>query len=446
MRTIFRSSALLCGLLCCLASPGFAQSSDPTGGEAEEEEATAIEERFVPAAIIADARAVASGMNAFGVELYKATAATEASNVFVSPASVSAAFGLAYAGAQGATADEIARVLHYPLGPVRFHAAMGDLLATMQLSAPGRELAVSNALWIQNELPLEQRYLDLVAARYRAGLRRVDYAADSEAARILINEWVEQQTRDRIKNLLSSLDVTPATVSVLVNTIYFKADWATPFDKAATKVEKFATGRGKVETPLMHQQLHTPYLKGDGFQAIALPYRGGETEMLVFLPNSERGLPAFEKNLNVDAVGRWIGELAKGGTRDVILTLPKFKLELRFDLIETLKGLGMTTAFSNASDFSGMKPVVASSGNSIDWNLKINNVIHQVFVEVEEKGTEAAAATAITSIIVTGSRGGPPPPPPVVFRADHPFFFALRDRRTGAILFMGRFAGPAAVN
>jgi serpin B len=125
----------------------------------------------------------------------------------------------------------------------------------------------------------------------------------------------------------------------------------------------------------------------------------------------------------------------------VILDMPKFKIEKKYELVKQLSGLGMTTPFSDEANFSAMKPVDLASGNPLDWDLKISDVIHQVFVEVEEKGTEAAAATALVEITVSGRRNGPPPPPPIKFRADHPFLFIIRDTRTEATLFIGRYSG-----
>lgn len=435
-----RRSIILAALML-VATPLSAQTLVPTDDAAEEEERDDTTERFVPVALPGDAADVVTGLNHFGLELYRAVSAERRGSVFLSPASVSSAFGLAYAGARGTTADEMAGVLRYPHGQARFHLAMGALLGSMQLSANGRELVVSNALWVQKEMRLHQDYLDLVARDYGAGLRRVDYRADSESARLAINGWVEERTRNRIRNLLTPLDVTPGTVSVLVNTIYFKADWAHPFEAVATRAEPFTTASGGKRTAqLMHRQLDLSYLRGEGFQAVALPYRGGETEMLVFLPSKPSGLPAFEKALTPEALARWTRALYETpGKREVILSLPKFKLEQRFELKGALEALGLKAVFSNASDFSGMKPVDPASADALDQNIKIDKVIQQVFLEVEEKGTEAVAATALTAIIVTGARRREPP---VVFRADHPFFFALRDRRSGAVFFVGRYTGP----
>ena len=311
----------------------------------------------------------------------------------------------------------------------------------MQLSANGRTIAVNNAIWLQHGLPVRDEYLALVNANYGAGLNRVDYVGDPEASRLAINRWVESKTNDKIKELLTRYDITKDTRSVLVNTIYFKADWADPFDKAATKNEPFKVSSGKpVDMPLMHQRNSYNYVEQDGIQILSKGYRGGEAEMVILLPKAGR-LVAMEKRIAVGGFAPWLKALRESYGSDTIVTLPKFKIEKRYaDVKDTLKAMGMAHPFKDEADFTAMKPVNLASDDPNDWNLKISKVIHQVFVEVEEKGTEAAAATAILQVIVTGSVRKKPPPPKI-FRADHPFLFLIRDRRTGAILFVGRFTG-----
>jgi serpin B len=401
-----------------------------------------MQEQFVPAELDADSQVISNGLNAFGIDLYRAMR-EQSGNLIISPASISTAFGLAYAGAKGATANEIAATLHYPTTLRDFHASFGKLLSTMKLKQRGRTLAVNNAIWLQNGLPVHNAYVSLVNQHYQAGLRRVDYVADSETARSQINKWVEHHTNNKIQNLLTAVDVTRDTKSVLVNTVYFKADWALPFDKKVTKIEPFMLESGKKQKqPLMHQRENFAYAEQDGVKALSLPYRGGETEMVLLLPNNPKDLPKLENSLTSDSLKHWFDSL-RTTYSSVIVTLPRFKVERRYELKATLFDLGMHTPFSNQSDFSAMKPVELASNNPNEWNLKINEVIHKVLVEVEEKGTEAAAATALTSIIVTGSRRVTPAPPPKIFNADHPFIFIIRDRRTQIVLFLGRYTGDA---
>ena len=395
---------------------------------------------MVPAKLDADGKKIVDGLNRFSGEIYS-TMNTEPGDVAISPASISTAFGLAYAGARGKTADDIAATLHYPTGIADFHKSYGQLLGTMQLSANGRTMAVNNAIWLQHRLPVRDEYLALVDANYRAGLQRVDYVGDSEGARTAINRWVESKTNDKIRNLLSPVDINKRTRSVLVNTIYFKGDWADPFDKAGTKQGEFELSSGKqIMLPLMNQRNGYAYAEKDGVQALSMGYRGGETEMVILLPKPGR-LPSLEKHIAKEGFAPWVAALQESDGADTIVTLPKFKIEKRYaNVVDTLKGMGMIQPFQDDADFTAIKPVNLASDEPNDWNLKISKVIHQVFVEVEEKGTEAAAATAIImDVVVTGSSRKPPPPK--IFRADHPFLFLIRDRRTDAILFVGRFTG-----
>lgn len=418
-------------ILLTTAQNAWAQAVD------EGQESTA--ERHVPASLDADGKVVVAGLNAFSADMYHALIG-EKGDMVISPASISTAFGLAYAGAKGKTAAEIAATLHYPGTVANFHASFGALLATMHLESNGRTLAVNNAIWLQQGLPVRESYQSLVERYYKAGLKRVDFESNSGSALLAINGWVEENTHNRIRNFLSSAEVNSGTRSVLVNTVYFKADWARPFNESETRTEPFKLTSGSTKNlPLMHQRNDFAYAEQSGTKALRLPYRGGETDMIVLLPNSPHGLEGLEKSLDAKAIQGWFDRLDSGSDTDVITTLPKFRIEKRYDLVSVLNVLGMTIPFSNQSDFSAMKPVNLASGNPLDWNLSIGSVVHQVFVEVEEKGTEAAAATAIV-VVVTGARTRKPPPPKI-FRADHPFLFVIRDRRTRAILFVGRYTG-----
>ncbi|HYC94979.1 MAG TPA: serpin family protein [Sphingomicrobium sp.] len=400
---------------------------------AEEDYRPDPNEEPVPARLDADGQAVVEGLNQFGFELYDRLRSQDG-DLAVSPASVSTAFGLAHAAAKGRTADEIAATLHYPVVG-DFQASFGGLLRTMDLHRNGRTLTVNNAIWLQEGMPIRAGYLQLVEHNYGAGIQRVDYNADPEAARLRINAWVESKTNDKIKNLLLPGNVSRDTRSYLVNTIYFKADWADPFNKDDTKKEQFTLASGdKIGRDLMHQQGNFALAEERGLKLISMPYRGGETEMLIFLPDKANGLAAFERSFDDAVLERLEGKLNRGTVK---VTLPKFKIEKRFELVDTLKQLGMVTPFSSQADFSGIADVSGASAERA--SLAIGDVVHQVFVEVEEKGTEAAAATAI-GIIITSARMGKPRE----FRADHPFLFLIRDRRTKAILFLGRFTGESS--
>ena len=333
-------AALLSCLFVLVAQPGATQQTvSESPPVAEEKFKPDPNEEFVPAKLGSDGKSIVAGINQFGLELY-GKLRFEKGDIAVSPASVSTAFGLAYAGAKGRTAEELATTLHYP-AVADFHASFGEMLKTMELHRNGRALTVNNAIWLQDGMAAHPEYLSLVERNYGAGLQRVDYRSDSEAARLKINAWVESKTNDKIRNLLSPINVTPKTRSVLVNTIYFKADWADPFDEEDTREGDFTLASGKtIKRKLMHEQGGFAYAEGGGVKMLAMPYRGGETEMVVFLPDKANGLPALERSLDAATLDAWIGKLEEGRRLKVNVTLAKFKVENRFELKQTLEELG----------------------------------------------------------------------------------------------------------
>ena len=375
-----------------------------------------------------DQAAVVDGNNAFAVDLY-GQLRKQNGNLFFSPESISTAFAMAYAGARGSTASEMAATFHFTLPPDRLHPAMGDLLSSLNSDHPGYQLHVADALWAEKDFNFLDDFLKLTASDYGAGFNRVDFKGAPEAARGTINQWVEQKTEDKIKDLLPAGSITAATRLVLTNAIYFKGDWQSPFQKASTADEDFHLSTAQtVKAPLMHLTARFNYLNGGSFQALDIPYKSGELSMVVLLPNDADGLPALEKSLTAAALKQWVGQL-RGGSR-IILTLPKFKMTQKFQLDKTLSDLGMTQAFQKgAADFSGM------TGKRDFW---ISAAIHKAYIDVDEEGTEAAAATGIVMRPSAVMRVQPP----IVFRADHPFLFLIRDNKSGGILFMGRVTDP----
>lgn len=433
--------------VCVLAALSLGLAGQPLAAQQSEtvadEGPAPIRHIPVPTPLDAEGRAAVAGVNAFSLDLYRRTL-RPAENHFLSPASVSVAVGLAYRGARGETAAELERVLHFGQPPREYLRTNGQIIASMNFAGPGRELRTGNAIWLQEGMSLLPEYVADMARFAGAGLQQVDFAKDPDAARGRINNWIEDRTRDKIKDLLQRTDISVDTRAVLVNTIYWKGAWASAFDKASTKPEPFVTLAGDKPTiPLMHQQASFQVIERGGTKAISLPYEGGEIEMVVFLPNSQTGLPRFEARLTPEELTRWLGALEAAPWRDTVLTLPKMHVEWREDLVGTLKAAGASVAFSDGADFTGMMSFPQSSEPSA-VGLKISKVIHQTYLDVDEAGSEAAAATAvIMDIVITGRKVGPLPPP-FIFRADKPFLFLLRDRRTGLILFMGRYVAPPA--
>ena len=383
-----------------------------------------------PSSNAADQAEAVNGSNAFAVDLY-AQLSKQPGNLFFSPESISTAFGMAYAGARGETATEMAHVFHFTLPPDRLHPAMGALLAEMNARHKGYELHVADALWAQQDSNFEESYLKLVQSDYGAGFHRVNFKISPDSVRATINAWVEKQTNDKIKDLLSPSVLNTTTRLVLTNAIYFKGEWQDQFDSEATQKEEFHLSATQwVMAPMMHRTGGYSYYDGGTFQALELPYAGNEISMVVLLPKQTDGLPALEQSFTSGVAGEWIQKLEP--VDKVILTLPRFTMTQQFELNSALSAMGMAQAFSSAADFSGMtgKP-----------NFSISAAIHKAYIDVDEKGTEAAAATSIV-MRATAMRRPEIEPPPIVFRADHPFLFILLDTRSGSMLFLGRVADP----
>ena len=381
----------------------------------------------------ADQTALVEGNNAFAVGLYGRLREERgnAGNLFFSPESISTAFAMAYAGARGQTEAEMRVVFHFDLPPGRLHPAMGALLHGMNAPNPNYELRVADALWAEQDASFLPSYTNLMKSDYGAGFRRVDFKTSAEAVRATINQWVEHQTNDKIQNLIGPGVLTPLTRLVLTNAIYFKGTWLTPFKAAATEDEDFhLTDTQTAKTAMMHRTGGYLYYDGGSFQELELPYAGDNLAMVVFLPKQTTGLATFEQGLNPTALQESIAGLRPAAK--VILTLPRFKMTQQFELSGTLAAMGMPQAFSSTADFSGMtgKP-----------EFSISAAIHKAFIDVNEQGTEAAAATAI-GMTAAAMRAPVQEPPPIIFRADHPFLFLIRDTHSGAILFMGRVEDP----
>jgi serpin B len=379
----------------------------------------------------ADAAAAGTAITAFGLDLYRAVANGK-TNVVLSPASIALALGMARAGARGQTAAEMDAVMHGLASDdnATWLNALDQALATRSgtfKDDSGADLAVAlriaNAPFAQQGMPLEKAYLEALASRYGAGLRLVDYETATEAARKLINGWVDDQTEHRIPELLMPGVLTTETRLTLVNAIYLKAPWLTPFPADSTKPGSFTRADGSpVDVPMMATSAAMRYAAGTGWRAVEIPYIGGSLAMTVIVPDD---LATFEQALTADQVASITGGLAE---TQVSLSFPKFSIETKAELADVLAALGMPSAFDDRADFSGITTAE---------KLEISDVIHQANIDVDEKGTEAAAATAVVM------RATAMPAEPVTLTVDRPFLFALRDVPTGAILFLGRVADPS---
>jgi serpin B len=360
---------------------------------------------------------VVPGIQAFGAALYEQLAGA-GGNLCFAPVGISLALAMTASGARGETAAEMARALHFPdLEPPRLHAAFGALAVALR-EAPGVELAVAQALFGQLGCGFLPEFLALLEAVYGAGLQEVDFA-QPEVARAVVNRWVEERTADKIRDLIPEGVLNQLTRLVLVNAIHFKGTWSTPFPaRDTTEQPFFLPGGGTVPVPLMRREGDARLLAVRGGQLLELPYAGVALSMVVVLPEERDGLPALEARLGSDLAG-WLGGLGGVSPAEVVIELPRFRIEASFRLNDALQRLGLRAAFDlSAADFSA--------------------VVHKAFLEVNEEGTEAAAATAVEMLAWPWHE----PTDPRHFRADHPFLFLLRDRRTGCVLFLGRLVDP----
>ncbi|HUA07288.1 MAG TPA: serpin family protein [Solirubrobacteraceae bacterium] len=374
----------------------------------------------------ADAAALRDGNAVFAGRLL-AELARGRENVALSPASISEALSMAFAGARGATASEMATALDFNLPPADLGAAFNAVDRSLEgVNGPDVTLNVANALYGQTGQRFNQEFLRVLARDYGAGLRTADFEGAAEAARAEINAWVSEQTAGKIPDLLAAGDVDPSTRLMLVNAVYLKARWLVPFSKESTLPAAFHAPGGAVEVPTMHETGAFGYLQGDGYQALELPYRGGRLAFDILLPSSG-GLQSLLSRL---AGGGPLSLLDGMRRQQVGVALPKFRLDTRFELAAPLRALGMRLAFEPGSaDLSGI------AGRPGD--LYVGTVVHEAYLSVDEEGTEAAAATAV------GIRASAmPAPPPIQFVVDRPFVFVLRDLKTGAVLFTGVVSRP----
>ncbi|MBE0431984.1 serpin family protein [candidate division WOR-3 bacterium] len=367
---------------------------------------------------------VVAAANQFCLDLY-ARLSEKQENIFFSPYSIWTALAMTYEGARAGTAEQMERTLHAPDDPDMRKTAIKDLLTIINSPDAEYELNTANALWAQHDHGFLREYIAIIEEYYMGRAANLDFKTDAEGARKTINDWVADQTRQKIKDLIPSGALSVLTRLVLTNAIYFKADWQQRFEEAQTTDQPFFTSTGDtVSVPMMTMMnARFPYTETPEVQVLELPYSGDSLAMLVMLPRT-RDAQTLEARLDTAHLYAWTRQLSR---QEVDVFMPRFKLETKYNLNATLSDMGMAIAFSPRADFSGM------NGRG---DLFISAVIHQAFVEVNEEGTEAAAATGVMMETVSVR-------PRIEFRADHPFVFMIRDKRTQAILFMGRVSDPS---
>ena len=376
---------------------------------------------------LSSARAAApDATTTFGVGLYQKLGGSE--NLVFSPYNIYSCIAMAYAGADGNTRAQIARALELPLEKEALRGAIEKLESPIERLKKGDSwftLTTANASWVKSGYTILPSYSEILTTLFRTSA--FSFSDPGKAVKD-VNQWVEEKTNGKIVDLLSPGSITSETRLVLASALYMLAKWRNPFEKSATSNLPFWTApESSVPAKFMIKTQQLSYGAADGIQFVSVPYVGG-VSFWVFLPDERAGLSAFEKRLSASALAQYISSTA---TRRVKLTLPKIDSSTSLGLNGALAALGITDAFSDAADFSGI------TGNH---DLQISDVIHQAKIKVDEEGTEAAAATAI--IMRAQSMPIPDPEEPVVFTADHPFLYLVRDDASGTILFMGRQAKP----
>lgn len=385
----------------------------------------------------ASSNPVVDANNQFALDLYSRLADDPEfgdGNLFFSPISLSSALAITYEGARGSTAEEIRSVFHFPENQSALRSGFEDTIARINSNANDYTLRTANAMWAEQTYPFLPDYIHIADRYYDAKTTNLDFIHAPDESRITINRWVENQTEDRIRDLIPPGVINSNTCLVITNAIYFKGTWVKQFDPEKTVDADFLTGRGiTVRVPMMQRTDENAvygYTETDALQVLEMPYESGngtEITMLVLLPRGD-DLEELEQLLDAGTLKELRDSLQN---RQVKVHFPRFTMETKYFLPRILSVMGMPTAFTTDADFSGM-----DSGR----DLFITNVIHQAFVEVNEEGTEAAAATAV----MMGKGASPDANKIPVFRADHPFIFLIQDSGTGNILFVGRVSDPVS--
>ena len=378
-----------------------------------------------------DIKSLVDGNNTFAFDIYNSLR-SENGNLILSPYSISLALAMTYAGARGETEAQMTQTLHFTPQD-KLHPSFNTLDLALEKEPINldkdkepMQLNIANAVWAEKTFSFLPEFLDTIAINYGAGVNLADFKNEPNQERTTINNWVSDQTEDKINDLLPDGSITTDTRMVLVNAIYFKADWLDQFDANHTGDYPFNLLDGtQVNIPMMGQGMYIPYTQGEGYTAVELPYAGDTAAMDIIVPDVGK-FEDIESALTGDMFNTIIGNMSQ---TSLMLSLPKFKFESSFGLSNTLDQLGMVDAFNaNTADFSGM------TGNK---DLFIGNVIHKAFVAVDEEGTEAAAATAV----IMEAAGAPMWD--VSLLVDRPFIFIIRDKVNGQILFIGRVLNPA---
>lgn len=375
--------------------------------------------------------------NQFAFDYYSKLKGNDDGNIFFSPFSISSAFAMAYEGAREQTAEEIRSVFYFLEDSDLRRTQYAAIFDEINKADKKYKLSTANALWAQQDYQFSDDYFENVEKYYGGKATNLDFKNNAEGSRSTINKWVEDQTNNKIKNLIPSGVINKLTKLILTNAIYFKGDWVKQFNNNDTKEENFRTyDKTTVKTQMMQlidSDAIFNYAENNTLQILEMPYSGDELSMLILLPKNDN-LERLENILSSKKLTEWKRDLEK---QRVKVYISRFKFETKYFMSNDLKAMGMPLSFSDSADFSGM----IGNKKLKDEGLKIDEAIHQAFIEVNEEGTEAAAATAIV-MVPLGAAGPQKEPKIPVFRADHPFIFLIQQNGTGNILFIGRVVNP----
>ncbi len=362
--------------------------------------------------------------NQFAIDFYKQIANQEKGNIFFSPYSLSTAMAMTYAGAKGVTQEQIAQVFHFTANNDKFHIQLGNTIKQINSKSGAVQLKIVNNLWAEKNYPLTKTYPKLMTTAYMAAIKPMDFINKFEESRLSINANILKTTNEKIKDLLPPNSLNTLTRLVLTNAIYFKGDWKVMFKKDLTSDRDFfITPLKSIKCSMMSVKSEFSYYEDSKLKALELPYAGNNFSMVVILPNSNNSLEDITKMFTNDLLADIQRELGK---QEVTISIPKFKLSNGYELKQLLTTMGMPQPFSDDADFTGM---------TTKNNLKISDVYHKAFIDVNEQGTEAAAATAVVVATKSVHRVQS-------FIANRPFLFLIKETPTGTILFMGRVVDP----
>ncbi|HSB03010.1 MAG TPA: serpin family protein [Anaerolineales bacterium] len=384
-----------------------------------------------PQVLDANLSTLVSGNNTFALDLYQSLR-TKEKNFVISPYSISTAFAMTYAGARGETAAQIASTLHFDLPEDQLHSAFNTLDLALanhaQIKVPKDrdpiQLNIANAVWAQEDLPFQTPFLDTLGSNYGAGVHLADFVKNPDAARREVNDWAERETKGKIKDMVPEEAFDPRTRLVLLNAIYFEANWQTFFD-STEDMPFYPLDGSRIAVPTMSlYEGGFPYAEDENWFAIQLPYAGETFAMLVIVPRAGE-FEEFEAGLDYQLLTRIISSLEGTG---VNLTFPKFTFTNDFNLAKNLKTLGIADAFHGNADFSGI------TGSP---DLYLDDALHKTYVAVDEEGTTAAAVTEIEFMMINDNMVEEIP-----VDINRPFIFVIRDVESGQILFIGRVLNP----